>query len=371
MNTHENTHPMRVARAALTATMLATLLLLVGCGEAEPQAAASGGAKPVPVKLETVSKAPLVLTLALTGTVEAGRIAQLASPAEGPVTAVRVREGDVVTAGQVLLTLGRTSGADALAASLREELKKEEDNLARTRQLVESGALAGEQLDGATASTARIRAQLIKAQETARDYAIAAPWAGVVSKMKVREGDFVAPRAPLIEVYQPQSLLIRLALPEQEAAAVALGMRATVELDAYPGQTFTGRLARLYPYLDSRTRTRTAEIVLDKTPRLLPGMFARVALIKATLADALTIPAHALVMQPGGGTAVFVMIEGKAARRTVKTGAEVDGRIQVTAGLAPGDRLIVAGHERLKDGAAVKAPEPAAAKSAPATGERS
>ena len=363
MNTIRSFAPSIIGRRStgLAAGLVLLLFALVGCGqEARSQSATTDQArkKPTPVvSVETIRKAPLTQTLALTGAVEAGRIAQLASPAEGPVLGVRVREGDRVTRGQVLLDLGRTEGATALVTSLREDLKKEEDNLARTRRLVGIGALAGEQLDSAAANVARMRAQLIKAQETTRDYAVRAPWAGVVAKLKVRDGDFVAPRAPLAELYDPNSLLVRLAIPEQNVAGVTHGMKAMVELDAYPGRRFAGSVTGLYPYLDPHTRTRTAEITLADAPLLLPGMFARVDLVRETVADAMMAPAYSLVAAPGSGFTAFVVQDGQAVRRQVETGVEVDGRVRIVAGLEEGDRLIVAGQENLKDGAAVKVVE--------------
>jgi membrane fusion protein (multidrug efflux system) len=336
--------------------LMALVMVLGACGKEGSQSNAGSNKaaeKAAAVRVETLKKGSLIVTVALTGAVEAGRIAQLASPAEGPVLGVRVREGDNVTAGQVLLTLGRTEGATALVASLREDTKKEDDNLARTRHLVESGALAGEQLDIAAANAARMRAQLVKAQETTRDYAVRAPWAGVVSRMKVRDGDFVGPRAPLAEIYDPKSLMVRVAVPEQEAAGLINGMRVDVELDAYPGKRYVGAVSRLYPYLEPRTRTRTAEIALTDSLRLLPGIFARAFLVQSTISDAITVPAQSLIADPGGGAAVFLMDEGRAVRRKVETGIEVNGRVRVLAGVEAGEALIVAGQENLKEGAAV------------------
>lgn len=343
---------------SLLAVSLVLLLALGACGKTEKSAEpAKAVEKAAPVRVETLKQAPLVLTIALTGSVEAGRIAQLASPAEGPICCTKVREGDAVGKGQAVLNLGRREGATALVASLNEDLKKENDNLASTRRLVEIGALAGEQLDIAAANALRVRAQLAKAREATQDYAVVAPWAGIVSKVKVRDGDFVAPRAPLAEIYDPNSLVVRVSVPEQEAARLALGMKAQVELDAYPGKRFSASVSRLYPYLDSRTRTRIAEITVTDAPKLLPGMFARAHLVRETLADAITVPAYSLVAAPGGGFAAFVVKDGKAVRRKVETGIEVDGRVRIVRGLAAGDKLIVAGQEKLEDGAAVKAVE--------------
>ena len=346
---------------------LATTLVLSACSKPEADASAtpasapaSASVKGAAVRVERVRPAPLTLGIALTGAVEAGRIAQLSSAAEGPVLGLRVREGDKVARGQVLLSLGRSEGASTLTESLREDLRKEEDNLTRTRRLVDTGALPGEQLDAALANATRIRSQLAKAQESMRDYVITAPWAGVVSKMKVRDGDVVAPRAQLAEMYDPASLIIRVSVPEEAAARLALGMPARVELDAHPLLASAGHVTRLYPTLDARTHSRIAEITLDDGPLLLPGMFARVQLVRETLPDAITVPSFSLLAVPGGGSAVFVVQDGKAVRRKVTTGIEVDGRTRITAGLKAGDALIVAGQETLKDGAAVKPIEPTA-----------
>lgn len=370
MNKHTT---LNIGRAGLLILGIA----LAACNkDVAPADATKGKAdvKATAVRVETVKNAPLVLTLALTGAVEAGRIAQLASPAEGPVLSIKVREGDLVKAGQVLLLLGRTEGASALVSSLREDTKKEEDNLMRTRRLVDSGALAAEQLDIASANVARMRAQMVKAEETTRDYAVRAPWPGMVSKMKVRDGDFVGPRAPLAEIYDPKTLMVRVAVPEQAAASLANGMKLDVELDAYPGKRLAGSISRLYPYLDPRTRTRTAEVTVIDAPRLLPGMFARVFLVQATIPDAMTVPAQSLVAVPGGGSAVFVMKNGEAVRHKVEIGAEANGRIQIRSGLNAGDQLIVSGQENLKERALVKVIAPAGTKKAdeaakPAAGE--
>lgn len=185
--------------------------------------------KPRRVRAIAVIKAAISSGLELTGSVEPYWVAHLASPAEGPLAGIRVREADRVTAGDSLLSIGRKKGADALITSLREELKKEEDNLHRTRQLCESEALPGERLDQARSVFEKVRAQLVQAEETAQDYTIYAPWNGVVSRVNVKEGEFVAPRAVLLEIYDPASLMILAAVPEKHAAEITAGMRVACE----------------------------------------------------------------------------------------------------------------------------------------------
>ncbi|RJQ65798.1 MAG: efflux RND transporter periplasmic adaptor subunit [Desulfobacteraceae bacterium] len=308
--------------------------------------------KPPGVRVASASKATVSRALELTGSVEPYRVAQLASPAEGPVLNIRVREGDRVKAGDALLSIGRKKGIDALIASLREDLKNEEDNLGRTRQLVASEALPGEQLDQARAAFEKVRAQLVKAEETALDYGVIAPWSGVVSRVLVKEGEFVAPRAALLEMYDPASLVIRAAVPEKHAAEIAAGMHVELRLDAFPDEIMQGRIERVYPYLDTRLRTRTIEIIPAKPVHLLPGMFARLKVLLKTMHEAVVVPSEALVSTPKGRV-VFVMEDGKAFARHVETGIEEGNRIQIVSGVQPGDKVIVAGNEKLKDGAAV------------------
>ena len=313
--------------------------------------------KPQEVRVISVAKSAISQTLELTGSVEPYRIAQLASPAEGPVLNLRVREGDLVKAGDTLLSIGRKKGVDALILSLREDLKKEEDNLKRTQQLVQNDALPGEQLDQAKASYERARAQLTKAEEMAQDYSVAAPWVGVVSRLKVKEGDFVVPRAPLVEIYDPVSLVIRVGIPEKYAAGIRKGSSVTARLDAYPGATFAARIVRVYPYLDERVRTRTIEVGVTDSVDLLPGMFARLILKLKQVDDAIVVPLAALITTPEGGKVVFVVHDSKAIQRKVKTGIEASDRIQVLEGINPGDKVIVSGHKELKDGMDVRMSE--------------
>lgn len=309
--------------------------------------------QPPQVRVIPATRSNISKTLELSGSVEPYRVARLASPAEGPVVDLRVREADRVTPGESLLSIGRKKGVDALIVSLREELKKEEDNLNRTRQLVKSQALPGEQLDQARTAYEKVRALLIKAEETALDYTIKAPWAGVVSHVKVTEGEFVAPRAVLLEMYDPASLVIRASIPEKHAAEVPAGMRVDVRLDAYPDNVIPGRIERVYPYLDSRLRTRTVEIGLDKSVNLLPGMFARLTLSLERAEEVFVAPLEALVSTPKGRV-IFVFEGGKAMARMVKTGIEADNRIEIISGIQPGDKIIVAGNENLKNGAEVR-----------------
>ncbi|MBN1602900.1 MAG: efflux RND transporter periplasmic adaptor subunit [Chitinispirillaceae bacterium] len=346
---------LRSGMAAFSLPLMA-VIIITGCSVKTPPRA-----QPKKIPLVTTKMAVIGTishSMELTGSVEPYRTARLGSPAEGPVVYLGVREGDTVRTGKKLCSIGRKSKVNALVVSLEEELRKEEDNLRRTRELVDKKALAGEQLDAAKAKYENVRAQLAGARETSGDFSITAPWSGVISRIPVREGDFVAPRTTLLELYDPSSLVVRVEIPERESTRLRTGMEARLRFDADPGKTVNGNVIRLYPYLNERTRTRTIEIKPKGALALLPGMFVRVEVITSSVDSAIIVPENAVVINPAGGSIAFVT-EGNIARvRKVKTGIESTGKVQIISGIAAGDRVIVAGNEKLKDGAAVRLADP-------------
>jgi RND family efflux transporter MFP subunit len=307
------------------------------------------------VTTEPAQSGNLSKTIELTGSVAATRIARMASPGEGPVKDCKVREGDRLKRGEKVVSIGRNVGAEALVASSVAALKEQEQELRRVEQLVQSGAIAGSLLDTARSKYASARAQLAKSRETAEDYSITAPWDGIVSKVLVRDGDYVAPRTALVEIFDPQSLVVRFAVPEVQATEVRNEMAVETQLDAYPGKTFQGAIQRIYPELDMRMRTRSVEAVIGEPVALIPGMFARVKVILEFVPDAVTVPSQAVIVTPKGDRVAFVVQEGKALRRKVETGIEEGGRIQIVKGIQSGEPVIVAGNEKLKDGAEIQA----------------
>lgn len=183
---------------------------------------------------------------------------------------------------------------------------------------------------------------------------IAAPFDAVVTAVHVRAGDLAVPRAPLVEMYAPDSLVIRFSVPERFSAGLRQGMKIEALIDAFPQQTFPGEVVRVYPALDANMRTRTAEAKLQTAPALMPHQFARITLHLDTVKNAVTVPADAVLETPEGAHIVFVLEENKAIRRKVEVGIEQDRMVQVTKGLSPGEKVVVTGNEMLKGGTSVR-----------------
>ncbi len=335
--------------------IVGSTLVISGCKKQTDSQAAKPKKVPA-VKVFAAVEGSISKTLELTGSVTATKVARMGSPAEGPIMQCQIREGDNVTAGQVLLTIGRKKAADALVQAAQVSLAREQEELKRIKKLVQSGAIAAEELETANLKVSQARAELSKALESVEDYQIEAPWNGVVSKVFVTDGYYVAPRESLVELYDPASTVVQFAIPESQATNIHRGMPVKVELDAYPGQPLKGEITRIYPELDRQTRTRTAEavIIYNDGITLLPGMFARILIEMETVNNAVLIPDKAIVLNAKNEPTAFVINQGKAEARKLRLGLEKNLMVQVVEGIKPGEMVVIEGNEKLKNGASVK-----------------
>lgn len=311
--------------------------------------------KPNPlVSIKTVELGDISTTLDLTGSVEPTRVARLASPAEGPIIDCSVREGDTVKKGDIIVSIGRKSANDALLLSALQDVQTEKEEMERIEKLVESGAIPQDQLQIEKAKYTRMVAQLERVKETSADYEIVAPWDGIVSKVLVLCGNYVSARTPLAEVFDPKSLVIRMAVPEAQSQDIASNMEVTVKLDAYKGRTFQGKVSRIYPDLDRRMRTRTVEVEIIDDVTLVPGMFGRLSLSLKSEKETVVVPVEAVLATSEGTRIAYVVKDGKALKRMVKVGIEGQDKIQILAGVNAGEQIVVAGNEKLKDGIQIR-----------------
>jgi membrane fusion protein, multidrug efflux system len=311
--------------------------------------------KPKPlVAVQSVQLGEISRALELTGSVEATRVARLASPAEGPVTDCRTREGDAVKEGERILSIGRKKATEALLSSAKQDVKTEEEELSRIEKLVETGAIPKDQLQSARAKYHRMIAQLEKMKESSEDYEVVVPWNGIVSRVLVNDGNYVAARTVLVEIFDPKSLVVRVAVPEAQSQEIQPNMDVSVRLDAYSGRTFRGKISRIFPELDRRMRTRTVEVEILDAVDMVPGMFARLSLTLKKEKQAIVVPSEAVIVTPKGLRVAYVVEDGKAVQRKITTGIESGDRVQILSGIRPGEQLVVAGNEKLKDGIEIR-----------------
>jgi len=338
----------------LSVVTMGMTLFTTGCNKekAKPTKAKS---KPTPlVQTAIVQQKSLVKSGNYTGSIEPVKTAIMASPAEGPIVHCSVREGDRIKTGDLLVQVGRRQIAAADLEAAREELSRLETEFSRIQKLIKSGSVPGDQLDLVRSNLKRAEAQVTVLETEADDYEIHAPWPGLVSKVWVSEGNYVVPRTPLVEIYDPSGLVVRLNIPEQHALSIRNGIIVAVTLDAHPGKVFSAEISRIFPELDRRTRTITVEAKLRENIELLSGMFARVKIPVNKIENAKVIPQSALLARVDGTFVVWKVKSGIVQPITVKVLLEANGEIAIEGDLQVGETVVIRGNESLRAGAKVK-----------------
>jgi RND family efflux transporter MFP subunit len=250
---------------------------------------------------------------------------------------VRTRESDL-KAAEIVLERQRTMLAAGLSS-------KQNFDDADARQ---SSALA--QLDVAKAQSAQTRARIEELKVTLGNTSVVSPADGFVGRRNLDPGAFAGTNTPVVSVVNLRTVRMVANLIEKDFRRVQPGIEATVEVDAFPGEQFLGKVSRLSPVFDAATRTAAMEIeVPNPGYRLKPGMYARVALLIERLPDALTVP-RAAVLDIEGQRGVFVVDELVARFRPVRTGLQDGERVQVLEGVDEGQRVVTTGALAIKDG---------------------
>nr|MDQ3071044.1 efflux RND transporter periplasmic adaptor subunit [Acidobacteriota bacterium] len=295
----------------------------------------------------------------------------------GRLASVRARIGDVVSQGQVIATIEdneireqvRQSEAafEVSRATIRQreaDLKFSQTSLDRARSLFERQLVPRQTLDDADARQQAASAQLdlaraqnnqsqSRVQElrlTLGNTIIRSPVNGFVAQRLLDAGGFASTSSPVFSVVDITLVRLVANLVERDVKRVQTGTPAVVEVDAFPGEKFNGRIARVAPVFDPQTRTAQMEIeVANPTRRLKPGMYARVDLRVAQKTDALTVPRNAIVETPGQ-RGVYV-VDGQNARfRKVEVGIQTPAHVEITAGVREGERVVTTGSGALRDG---------------------
>jgi membrane fusion protein (multidrug efflux system) len=324
----------------------------------------------VPVEVATVERRDLSRTVQAVASLEATEQALIRPEQPGVVEAIHFEEGEVVTRGTRLFTIegaavkGRSRASRAalqeakaqLANARRQEQRMQE--LARRRVVAQSVYDEAEtQLEVARARVERLQAELQVSRENVRDTVLRAPLTGRISESMVDPGTFVSTGTHLATVYEASPMEAVFRVPERYVGALDTGQPVRVRVEAYPDAVFRGEISFISPAVSERTLDIQVKARLDnESGRLKPGMSGTATVVLEFQEGQPTIPEEALV-GTRKGYVVFVIEDGVAHRRDVKTGLREPGVVQITKGLSPGQKVVREGHLRLTDGERVRAVE--------------
>ncbi len=342
----------------LSGLLIAGLLALSGC-EKGPVAAGAGGppgGMQLPVEAVTVQPQALAAGLQTVGSLRADESVVVRPEVAGRIDRIHFSEGGRVVTGQPLFTLD-----GSLARASLNEAAANLDNsrraAARAAELSKDKLIAQADYDRARAALGVDQARYASARTVLSRMTLRAPFSGQIGLREVSIGEFVEVGQDLVRLVRLDPIEVDFSVPETALAQLSNGQKLSVTVDAYPDDTFGGEVVAIDPVVDPNSRSaRLRARIPNPDGRLKPGQFARLRLDTSgsSSGNALLVPEQAL-MQDGETRFVYTVVDGKARKTVVKTGARVPGKVQVSEGLKAGDVVIIAGQGKpmMHDGMAV------------------
>lgn len=306
---------------------------------------------PVNVTVMTVTAEPQFAdTFDLPAVVEPNRIVMVSAEVSGRIERIPQEEGNKVSAGDLLIKLN----TDLILPefnSAKAQVERDQIEFDRMTNLTKENAATQRDLDNATSQLAISKARLEGIRARLERTSIFAPTAGVLNDLLVEEGEFVDIGNPVAQVVDTDTVKVVVEIPERDIAFFAIGENAEIFVDTKgQARTLVGTISFISELADPRTRTTRTEITLDNKKRLLrSGQIVHVSLTRRILKDAILIPLLAVIPMEDS-KAVYVVNSSQAERREVELGIIRGYQVQVTHGLEPGDKLIVAGHRFIAPG---------------------
>ena len=337
-----------------------------------------GATGPMAVETATAARGSVAQQLVVVGNLIGDATVSVVPRAAGRLEAISVRLGDPVSRGQRIAKIEdyelqeqvkqQEAGLEVSRATIRQreaDLQLAETNAERSRNLYARQLLPKQTLDDTEARYQAAIAQLdlARAQNTqsvARldelrinlaNTVVVSPVNGFVARRNVDSGAFVGQNAPIVDVVDISRVRLVANIVEKDLKQIHTGDMTRVEVDAFPGEIFSGRIARVAPVLDPATRTAPIEVEIPNPGfRLKPGMYARVTVTTDERKDALVVPTNAVVDYTGRRGVFVASGDSTVSFRPVRIGIEESEHIEILEGVAEGDRVVTTGAGALRDG---------------------
>ncbi|HLA68158.1 MAG TPA: efflux RND transporter periplasmic adaptor subunit [Bacteroidota bacterium] len=329
------------------------VFVLMGCGNS-PSPDQSQKRPVIFVDVEVAKQMPIVATVTATGTITAKNEVKILAQTEGKITFLGVEEGAFVKAAQILVKLD----ASVLAAQAKEAEANAADakaNYDRLNRLMKSGLISEQEFEQAKTRNNVLKARLEYQRALLEYTTIKSPISGVVTFRGVREGDIAVPRAHLLTISDPATLVMEINISELEVPKINIGDPVTIKIDAYPNEDFMGKVRRVFPSSDPLTRLVKVEVQLtDRDDRLFPGLFARAVLTSSKKDRATVLSNDAIMTNSAGLNTAFVVVDSLVEKRDLKLGIREGNRSEILGGVAAGEKVVVAGQSTLNPGMVVR-----------------
>ncbi len=344
---------------------------VAGAGTAGKQAGSGSpgstpGEKPPgpPVKVAMVRESAVTDDVTAVGTLLAEESVVIRPEIAGRIVKIHFIEGQSVNAGAPLVSMD-TSDLRARLAANDADVTVNRQRFDRARNMAGQKFMSQQAVEEASSNLSR--AQALK-QETIAQLAkaeIRAPFKGMLGLRKVSNGAYLKAGEDIVNLEDIGSLKLDFRIPEAFLSKIAKDQDVNVRVDAFPKETFSGKIFAIEPAIDTQTRTVMLRArVPNPDVKLKPGLFARVNLILERRGTALVVPEEAIVPK-GNASLVIRVVDGKAEFVPVKIGRRRPGEVEIVDGLKVNDTVVTDGQMKLQPGApvTVMGAPPVAAKS--------
>jgi membrane fusion protein, multidrug efflux system len=325
---------------------LIPLLVLSACSR--PESTHPGGASlpSLAVGVQPARLEPHVATEEVVGTVRSRLRAMIEAKVTGRVLEYRATPGTMVTAGDLLARV-EVPEIQAKVDQAKATLDQAQRDFERQKQLFASSTSTRQEYDAANARVSVAKASVSEA-ETMMSYArITAPFDGVVTRKLADVGDLATPGRPLLEIEAPTALRFEADLPEAILNRIRMGEKMQVRV-ASVMEPLEATVSEIAPVADPVSRTFQVKLDLPSTPGLRTGQFGRVS-VPVAETKLVIVPKDSVILR-GQMELVFVVREGRASLRLVKTGKKLTNGFEILSGLEDGEQVVVRGAAKLVDG---------------------
>ena len=319
-----------------------------------PRAAgAAGPGGPIAVEMGKPEKLDWPKTVMAVGSLRSDESVMIRAEQSGRITALNFKEGQPVRMGQLLVQLD-----DSLARAELEQAKANQKlgkaKFDRAVELQQKNFISGQARDEAENTMRVADATVSLAQAKLTKLFIKAPFSGTVGLRSAGVGDYVKDGQDIVNLEKTDPIKVDFKVPEVFQSKIRVGQSLSVDLDALPGKPFTGSVYAVNPQLDTAGRAVVLRAqMVNRGGELKPGMFARVRLTLADTGETLVVPEQSVAMQ-GDEQVMYKVVDGRALRTKVVVGQRREGKAEILEGLAASDVIVLAGWQKLRDGAAVR-----------------
>lgn len=337
------------------APLAAIILAIVSCQTKKQEATQPD---PISVVTEVAASSAAEGSRTYVGTIEEFCSTPVSFTGIGTVTKMHVKEGQHVSKGQLIAELDPTQARNMLTTA-EAQLAQAKDALSRLQQLHDSGSLPDVKWVEIQTQVSQAETQVEMCRKNLADCRLYAPASGIVANKMFEDGMTAVTSEPILTILDISSVKVRVAIPEQEFAAVATSTPSTVAVAAIDRTLEGGRIEKGIS-ADPVTHTYDIKInIPNRDGALLPGMIANVTLHPAGTATAsaaaasVTVPLRCVQKTGNDSHFVWIIKDGKAHRQPVSVGDTFGNRIAITSGLNGGEQVITEGYHKVGEGTKV------------------